>query len=139
MRNAADHLIGTIRGPVGTPYEGGFFEVDIEVPLQYPFAPPKMKFITKVYHPNVSSQTGGPRGACPCSTVGEVADSRSQDNCPVVVGFPASHLPGHSQERVEPRAVAQNGAPVAAGITVHAGARRPPGRRRRRPVQEQPR
>lgn len=52
------HLKGTIRGPQGTPYEGGVFEVDIEIPKQYPFEPPKMKFITKVWHPNVSSQTG---------------------------------------------------------------------------------
>lgn len=26
--------------------------------LDYPFKPPKMKFDTKVYHPNISSQTG---------------------------------------------------------------------------------
>ena len=55
----AGHLIGTIRGPEGTPYEGGSFQVDIELSIHYPFAPPKMKFITKVYHPNISSQTGG--------------------------------------------------------------------------------
>eukprot|EP00160_Parvularia_atlantis_P014348 Unigene3520_Nuclearia_a/m.10749 Unigene3520_Nuclearia_a/g.10749 ORF Unigene3520_Nuclearia_a/g.10749 Unigene3520_Nuclearia_a/m.10749 type:complete len:192 (+) Unigene3520_Nuclearia_a:2-577(+) len=52
------HLTGTFNGPVGTPYEGGTFIVDIELTNQYPFAPPKMKFRTKVYHPNVSSQTG---------------------------------------------------------------------------------
>lgn len=52
------HLIGTIQGPGGTPYEGGLFEVDIVIPNQYPFEPPRMKFITKIWHPNVSSQTG---------------------------------------------------------------------------------
>jgi ubiquitin-protein ligase len=36
---------------------GGVYEIDIEVPNDYPFKPPKMKFITKVYHPNISSQT----------------------------------------------------------------------------------
>ena len=51
-------LIGKIKGPSGTSYEGGVFEVDIELPPQYPFEPPKMKFVTKVYHPNISSQTG---------------------------------------------------------------------------------
>ncbi|KAK4049815.1 Ubiquitin-conjugating enzyme E2 1 [Microbotryomycetes sp. JL201] len=52
------HFVGTFPGPVGTPYEGGTFEVNIEAPAKYPFEPLKMKFITKVYHPNVSSSTG---------------------------------------------------------------------------------
>ena len=52
------HLVGTITGPEGTAYEGGVFDVDILIPTEYPFEPPKMKFITKIWHPNVSSQTG---------------------------------------------------------------------------------
>lgn len=53
------HLLkGSFLGPPGTPYENGKFIVDIEVPMEYPFKPPKMKFDTKVYHPNVSSVTG---------------------------------------------------------------------------------
>ncbi len=32
--------------------------VDIVIPPNYPFEPPKMKFLTKMWHPNVSSQTG---------------------------------------------------------------------------------
>ena len=52
------HLRGTIKGPEGSPYEGGVFVVDIVITDQYPFAPPKMKFETRVWHPNVSSQTG---------------------------------------------------------------------------------
>jgi ubiquitin-conjugating enzyme (huntingtin interacting protein 2) len=36
------HLLGTIQGPGGTPYEGGVFEVDIVIPSQYPFEPPRM-------------------------------------------------------------------------------------------------
>ncbi|KAL7560649.1 hypothetical protein ACA910_001333 [Epithemia clementina (nom. ined.)] len=52
------HLRGTIQGPEGTPYEGGIFEIDIIIPKQYPFEPPKMKFMTKIWHPNISSQTG---------------------------------------------------------------------------------
>ncbi|KAK9462694.1 P-loop containing nucleoside triphosphate hydrolase protein [Lipomyces oligophaga] len=51
------HLKGYFKGPPGTPYEGGTYQVDIEIPVN-PFKPPKMKFDTKVYHPNISSQTG---------------------------------------------------------------------------------
>lgn len=49
---------GYIKGPVDSPYEGGKFVIDIVLPDEYPFAPPKMKFDTKVWHPNVSSVTG---------------------------------------------------------------------------------
>jgi len=52
------HLKGSFPGPQDTPYEGGHFEVDIVIPPTYPFQPVKMKFITKVYHPNVSSASG---------------------------------------------------------------------------------
>ena len=41
-----------------TCYEGGEFIVDIVIPQDYPFKPPKMKFDTKIWHPNISSQTG---------------------------------------------------------------------------------
>ncbi|KAJ6555011.1 ubiquitin-conjugating enzyme/RWD-like protein [Mycena vulgaris] len=52
------HLKGSFPGPEDTPYQGGHFEVDIVIPESYPFQPVKMKFITKVYHPNVSSASG---------------------------------------------------------------------------------
>jgi len=52
------HLRGSFPGPEDTPYSGGKYEVDIVIPESYPFQPVKMKFITKVYHPNVSSASG---------------------------------------------------------------------------------
>jgi ubiquitin-conjugating enzyme (huntingtin interacting protein 2) len=52
------HLKGSFNGPSGTVYEGGTFLIDIIITDTYPFAPPKMKFLTKIYHPNISSQTG---------------------------------------------------------------------------------
>lgn len=51
------HLRGSFPGPPGTPYEGGTYNIDIKIPTDYPFRPPVMKFETKVWHPNVSSQT----------------------------------------------------------------------------------
>jgi ubiquitin-conjugating enzyme (huntingtin interacting protein 2) len=52
------HMLGSIKGPMDSAYDGGLFFVDIILPEAYPFEPPKMKFITKVWHPNVSSVTG---------------------------------------------------------------------------------
>lgn len=56
--NDLTHLTGYFNGPPGTPYEGGVFQVNIDIPNEYPFKPPQMKFSTKIYHPNISSVTG---------------------------------------------------------------------------------
>jgi ubiquitin-conjugating enzyme (huntingtin interacting protein 2) len=51
------HLKASFPGPPDTPYEGGTYVVDIKIPQEYPFRPPVIKFETKLWHPNVSSQT----------------------------------------------------------------------------------
>ena len=51
------HLMASFPGPPDTPYEGGTYYVDIKIPIEYPFRPPVMRFTTKLWHPNVSSQT----------------------------------------------------------------------------------
>ena len=47
-----------IKGPQDTLYEGGTFELSIQVCEDYPFKPPKIKFVTKIFHPNIGLRSG---------------------------------------------------------------------------------
>jgi len=51
------HLKGTFPAPPDTPYAGGTYVVDIQIPDMYPFKSPIIKFDTRIWHPNISSQT----------------------------------------------------------------------------------
>eukprot|EP01088_Endostelium_zonatum_P005155 TRINITY_DN16625_c0_g1_i1.p1 TRINITY_DN16625_c0_g1~~TRINITY_DN16625_c0_g1_i1.p1 ORF type:complete len:158 (+),score=24.47 TRINITY_DN16625_c0_g1_i1:27-476(+) len=42
-----------ITGPQGSPYEDGVFKLELFLTEEYPMAPPKVRFLTKIYHPNV--------------------------------------------------------------------------------------
>eukprot|EP00743_Colponemidia_sp_Colp-15_P006906 GILK01007453.1.p1 GENE.GILK01007453.1~~GILK01007453.1.p1 ORF type:complete len:165 (-),score=15.23 GILK01007453.1:172-666(-) len=52
------HWRGWIRGPSATPFEGGHFQLDFRIPSTYPLAPPAVKFLTKIFHPNMNFETG---------------------------------------------------------------------------------
>ena len=45
----------TIIGPKETPYENGVFKLTIYYSTDYPFISPKIKFDTKIFHPNINS------------------------------------------------------------------------------------
>ncbi|KAK2174568.1 hypothetical protein NP493_794g01024 [Ridgeia piscesae] len=47
-----------IIGPPDTYYEGGFFKAHLTFPQDYPQKPPKMKFMTEIWHPNIDSKSG---------------------------------------------------------------------------------
>ena len=48
---------GNLRGPAGTPYEGGVFHIQIVFPQNYPVSPPTIILFTPITHPNVLGGT----------------------------------------------------------------------------------
>ncbi|DBA86078.1 TPA: Ubiquitin-conjugating enzyme E2 36 [Trebouxia sp. C0004] len=42
-----------ILGPQQSCYEGGAFKLELFLPEDYPMAAPKVRFLTKIYHPNI--------------------------------------------------------------------------------------
>jgi len=45
------HII--MEGPVSSPYEGGVFKLELFLTADYPMSAPKVRFLTKIYHPNI--------------------------------------------------------------------------------------
>ncbi|KAL2110652.1 hypothetical protein VUR80DRAFT_910 [Thermomyces stellatus] len=48
-----------LQGPPSTPYSGGTFAITLDLPTDYPFKPPLVRFITRIYHPNVTNDSNG--------------------------------------------------------------------------------
>lgn len=48
----------TLKGPNKSCYENGLFQLSLIFPKNYPHDPPDIKFVTKIYHPNISMKDG---------------------------------------------------------------------------------
>nr|XP_033772688.1 ubiquitin-conjugating enzyme E2 T-like [Geotrypetes seraphini] len=53
--NRMDDLLAQILDGADTPYENGIFSLEVILPERYPFEPPKIRFLTPIYHPNSDS------------------------------------------------------------------------------------
>jgi len=54
--NNARNFNVTLEGPKDSPYEGGFFKFNLTLPENYPQLPPEVRFLTKIYNPNINTE-----------------------------------------------------------------------------------
>jgi ubiquitin-conjugating enzyme E2 T len=48
-------LEAQIQGPEGSPYEEGTYTLHVQLSDRYPLEPPRVRFVTPIYHPNIDS------------------------------------------------------------------------------------
>ncbi|XP_016991933.1 ubiquitin-conjugating enzyme E2 N [Drosophila rhopaloa] len=51
--NNARYFRVLVSGPRDSPFEGGVFRLELFLPEDYPMKAPNVRFLTKIYHPNI--------------------------------------------------------------------------------------
>jgi ubiquitin-conjugating enzyme E2 D/E len=49
-------VLVTVEGLPHSPYRGGIFHLSATYPLEYPFKPLRLRFLTTIYHPNIDDR-----------------------------------------------------------------------------------
>jgi ubiquitin-conjugating enzyme E2 T len=49
------NLEAQIQGPQDSPYSEGTYSLSVQITDRYPFEPPRVRFLTPIYHPNIDS------------------------------------------------------------------------------------
>jgi ubiquitin-conjugating enzyme E2 T len=50
------NLEAQIEGPEDSPFKEGTYRLSVHVPERYPMEPPRVRFMTPIYHPNIDSE-----------------------------------------------------------------------------------
>ena len=58
INNNIYHWLVSIKGPKKSPYENGIFYLDVNFKSDYPISKPEISFLTPIWHPNISEDTG---------------------------------------------------------------------------------
>jgi len=52
------HLHAFLRGPRGSLYDGGLFQIEVKLPRSYPDEAPSYRYLTKVVHTDIEESSG---------------------------------------------------------------------------------
>lgn len=78
VSTSLDMWTAVLEGQPGTPYIGGTFRLHVHFPQGYPFEPPMVQFVTRIFHPNINCNGSicmdllGEEGWTPAVTVQQV-------------------------------------------------------------------